>query len=76
MISVRFTRDRGPRQSGDVVAYDEVSAAAIVREGAAVYVDEPDSGVVERQAEPVDEPVDEPEKRRARRAAKPDESGD
>lgn len=74
MISVRFTRDRGPRQAGDVVAYDEVSAAAIVREGAAVYVDEPDAGLVEHQDEPVDEP--EPEKRRARRAAKPDESGD
>ncbi|OOL30706.1 hypothetical protein GQ85_18190 [Rhodococcus rhodochrous] len=72
MISVRFTRDFEARRTGEVVAYDEVSAAAVVREGYAVLVDEPDAGLVEHQAEPVDEP----EKRRARRAAKPDESGD
>lgn len=72
MIRVEFLKDRGLRQKGDVVKYDDVSAAAIVKEGAARYVDAPDSAVV---AEP--EPAPEPEKTtRTRRAAKPDETGD
>lgn len=71
MIAVEFLRDRGSRRAGDVVKYDDNSAAAIVAEGAAKFVDEPDFGVVELPAEP--EP--EPEPKRPRRSSKPAETG-
>jgi hypothetical protein len=41
MRSIRFLHERGPRAEGDVVRFDDASAAAIVAEGAAVYADEP-----------------------------------
>lgn len=40
-IAVRFVADRGSRRKGDVVRYDDTSAAHIVSEGAAEFV-EPD----------------------------------
>ena len=38
-VAVRFLKDRGSRKVGDVVQYDDTSAARIVTEGAAEYVD-------------------------------------
>lgn len=39
-VKVKFTKDRGRRKEGDVVGYDDVSAAFIVeKEGAAKYVE-------------------------------------
>lgn len=46
MIAIRFLEDRGPRRKGQVVRYDDNSAAAIVDEGAAEYVDAPDAAHV------------------------------
>ncbi|UAJ16190.1 hypothetical protein SEA_MALIBO_13 [Gordonia phage Malibo] len=40
MIAVRFTADHGPRSEGDVVRYDDASAAHLVDAGVAEYVDE------------------------------------
>lgn len=39
MIAVRFTADRGSRKAGDVVRFDDASAAHIVAEGVAEYAD-------------------------------------
>lgn len=39
-VKVKFIKDRGRRKEGDVVSYDDVSAAHIVEEGAAAYVDD------------------------------------
>lgn len=38
-VAVRFVTDRGSRRMGDVVRYDDASAANIVGEGAAEYVE-------------------------------------
>lgn len=40
-VAVRFVTDRGTRRVGDVVRYDDASAAHIVSEGVAEFV-EPD----------------------------------
>lgn len=40
MIAVRFTEDRGPRRAGDVVRFDDRSAARVVADGVAEYVDD------------------------------------
>lgn len=54
LVQVRFVEDRGRRLKGDVVSYDEVSAAAIVESGAAVLVDAPEPpGTVEQPDPPV-----------------------
>lgn len=50
MIAIRFLEDRGRRRKGQVVRYDEVSAAAIVDEGAAEYVEAPDAAAIEPSA--------------------------
>lgn len=47
MISVRFTEDRGSRVKGDVARFDDASAAYIVGEGAAEFVDVPGDVVPE-----------------------------
>ncbi|WP_326600500.1 hypothetical protein [Rhodococcus sp. PD04] len=71
MIAIEFVRDRGPRAKGDVVNYDEASAAAIVAEGAAKYVAAPDAAAL---LEP--EPEPEPDKPTRSRRSKPAEAGD
>ena len=38
-VYLKFTKDRFARKVGDIVGYEENSAAAIVEEGAAVVVD-------------------------------------
>lgn len=40
MIAVRFTSDHEPRREGDVVRYDDASAAHLVEAGVAEYVDD------------------------------------
>lgn len=52
MISVRFTEDRGSRVKGDVVRFDDASAAYIVGEGAAEFVDVPGDVVPEEEFTP------------------------
>lgn len=53
MIEVEFTRDRNGRLKGERVSYDEVSAEAIIAEGAAFAVSEPEpEGAVADPTEP------------------------
>lgn len=49
-VAVRFVTDRGSRRNGDVVRYDDASAAHIVSEGAAEYADPVTSTPDESQA--------------------------
>ncbi len=42
MIAVRFTSDHEPRAKGDVVRYDDASAAHLVTKGVAEYLSEPE----------------------------------
>lgn len=49
MSAVRFLADRGSRRTGEVVRFDDRSAAHLVAEGAAEYVDPAPEPVVPEQ---------------------------